>query len=370
MLSDSSKEMVTEKWKSAKQQVTSFLQSFDRSKVKSNLIGLVINPQYLKLLKIRQVNNQYEVEYFNIVELPEGLMKDLEISNPEAIADHLKKMMNHAKLGTNEVVMAIPRSATIVKTITVDHRLTQDEIESRVWLEAGRLFPNLIGDIYLDFVVNGSSPLDSTKHEVLIVACRKEQLTPYLDILRLSNLTAKVVDVNYYAYERALSLITSQSPEAKSVAFINIRFGMIDLLGIHEGKLVYTHELAYDGQHLMKLRYPDDRPVDASEVNDTSVFHEAFKNTIGLHLKHALQFFYSSRPNVRLDKIILGGDVPATIPGVLEFVRKETAKSVELANPFTQMKIAPTVNAARLMQYSPAMMLCCGLALTGLSTPS
>lgn len=360
MLSDKSRLIYSEWWNSGKLQLAGFLQSLLRQTEKRDLIGLVINPQYLKLLKLKQVHDQYEVEAFNIIDLPEGLMKDFEVKDSEAIIFHLQELISHSGIEAADVVFSIPRSSAIVKTIMVDNRLHYDEIESRVWLEANRLFPNLVGDICLDFAINGPSTQDPAQLEILIVACRKEQLRPYLHIIHSAGLTTKVVDVNYYAYERALLLITKRSPDVKTVAYLNINFTLMDLLGVHEGQLVYTHELSYDGHNLLKLR---DQNANATATATDAAIHQVLKNTIGLHLKHALQFFYSSRPNVRLDRIILGGDVPATIKSVLDYVRQETGKEVVLANPFEDMILAANVDKTKLALSAPALMQCCGLAL-------
>jgi type IV pilus assembly protein PilM len=361
LLSDKSKQQLSGWLNSANSQFAGLLQSFSKESSKKDMVGLVINPQYLKLLKIGLAHNQYEVENFNIVDLPEGLMNDLEVKDGPAIAAILKQMIADSGLEVIDVVLSIPRSSAIVKTITVDNRLHPDEVESRVWLEADRLFPSLIGDIYLDFANNGPSSHDPSQEEILIVACRKVQLNQYLDIVRLAGLNPKVVDVNYYAYERALSLIIQRPPEMKTVAFLNINYRLIDLLVVHEGKLVYTHELSYDGHHLLKLRDFADND-NASPENAAP--NEILKNSLGLHLKHTLQFFYSSKPNIRLERIILGGDVPANLSGVLEYVSNETGKEVVLANPFVDMKFEANVDQVRLSQYASSLMLCCGLALT------
>lgn len=352
MLSGRVGQQVSKWWQEGRPQLANFLKSLKQRELKRDLFGLVISTQYIEFLKIGRVNDQDEVQHFNLREVPQGSIVDNEIKDTLAIAEVLKDMIGSSGLQESDVVLAIPRSATIVKTITVDNRLTPDEIESRVWLEANRLFPNLIGDIYLDFAIKGISPHDPKMIEIFIVACRKEKLKPYLEIMQLAGLTAKIVDVNYYAYERALNLITRHTPEFKTIAFLNINFSMIDLLSVHEGNLIYTNELNYDGNNLLALHRSSDQSAE-----------ELIKNTLSLHLKHAIQFFYSSRPNVRLDRIILAGNVPASIPNVLEYVKQEVNKDVILADPFEDMKISANVDKEKLKRYAPALMLCCGLAI-------
>ncbi|WP_172622865.1 type IV pilus biogenesis protein PilM [Aquicella siphonis] len=337
----------------------------------NNILGLVINPQYIKLLKIKSANEPQEVEYFKMISIPEGLVVHTEIKNSTALAEILRNVISESGLDTKDIALTIPRSSAIVKHITVDKRLHADEVESRVWVEANRLFPNLINDIYLDFAVIGPSSEDSSQNEVLIVACRKEQLKPYLEVMRMAGLTVKVVDINYYAFERAMSIVVKQVPKLKTIAMLNISYRLIDLLVMHEGKLIYTHEVGYDGLNLVKLARteadfinPDRVPEGESIPEIEQGSYEILKNVLGSHLKHAMQFFYSSKPNVRIDRIILAGDCASEIPGLPEYVYKEVGKTVTLADPFKNMRVGNNVDKNKLMHYAPSLMLCCGLALS------
>jgi type IV pilus assembly protein PilM len=371
-LSSDNSRNLSEWWSLGKQRLSEML-SINEFAMSHDLVGMTINPQSIQLLKISSVNDQHEVEYFNVIKLPDGLMVNNEIKNCTAIADILKDSFNHSGLKTKNIALTIPRSSAIVKNITVDHRLQPDEIESKVWIEANRLFPNLIGDIYLDFSIMGPSPQDSSQVEVILVACRKDQVKPYLEIMRLAGLKARIVDINYYALERALTLVHQQFPQDKTIAMLNIGYRLIDLLIVHVDKLIYTHELSYDGRSLLQLvekidQHDKTQNEQSSETLDETKTNEILKNTLGLHLKHAMQFFYSSRPNIRIEKIILSGDCSADIPGFDNFIQQEVGKEVVLANPFKAMKIKSSVDKSKLAHYAPSLMLCCGVALSKFTT--
>jgi type IV pilus assembly protein PilM len=170
-----------------------------------------------------------------------------------------------------------------------------------------------------------------------------------------------------------LNLVNKQSPELKTIALLNISFKLIDLLVVHEGSLVYTHELSYDGHSILNYLGSTQTEEILSDLHQdvqnqlalsNNRLSEILKNTIGLHLKHAMQFFYSSKPNTRLDRIILSGDAAAAIPGLLNYVKQEVGKEAVLANPFKDMKVKANIEQKMLEQYAPAFMLCCGLSLT------
>jgi type IV pilus assembly protein PilM len=352
--SDLAPRSVTEKLRAGVQQVSELL-FLGKQNLSRNLIGLEINTDYIKLLQISGKDHQQEIDFFSIVPVPpQAIVKD-EIKNPAIIAQLLKDTFKKQGITTSNVALSIPRSSAIIKDITVDKRLNEDEIESRVWIEANRFFPNLIGEIYLDFVVIGPSAQDASQLEIILVACRKEQIDPYLEVIRLADLHPRLVDVNSYALERALSVISKQNPENKSLALLNISFSLITLIVIHEGVLIYTHELSYDGHGLLTQK---------GEKIDSTQSNNILKSGLSLHLRHTMQFFYSSRPNIRIDQLLLSGDCAVALPDMCEFIQKETVKATILADPFKSMKMAKGVDEAKLRQYSPALVLCCGLALS------
>lgn len=326
--------------------------SFGRKQFINDLIGIDIGTRFIKLLKIKTVGNEYLIELIAYIPVPDGIVSSGEIKDKSLIARLIHDALADANIDSKNVAICIPRSIAIVKNITVDNRLTSDEIESKVWIEVNRLFPNLIGNIYLDYSVLGPVAKDSHQLELLLVACRKEQLDPYLSVMRKAKLNTKIVDVNSYALERALALIAKQAPELKTIALLNISFSWIDLIVIHEGSMVYMHEINYDGSGLGKQK------------NTPEENHDLLQSTLGLQLRHSLQFFYSSRPNVRVERIYLVGDACVTIPNLREFVQQEVGKEIVLGNPFLNMQFASNIDKANVEKIAPAFMLCCGLALS------
>lgn len=342
-----------------------------RSKtIRNAVVGITLNSSYIKILKINYLVTPCQVEHFAILPTPVGAVVNDEVKDPKTIAILLRKLFKDAGIKTKNVALCISRSSVIVKNITVDSRLTADEVESRVWIEANRLFPNLIGDIYLDFAVVGPSSADSTQSEVTIIACRKEHMNPLIETVTQAGLTPRNIDINSYALMRAFSLIAIRTPETKNFALINITFSLIDLIVISEGKLVYTHERSYNGSDILeeleelRARKMDESPNDVDVLSKPSVIIDILKSKLSLHIRHVMQFFYTSRPNVRVEELFLSGDCAATIPEFADFIFQEVGKKIIMANPFERMKINDQIDQKQLNQFAPAFMLCSGLALT------
>lgn len=345
-------------------QLDSLLQT--KNHQNGNIVGIDFGFANLKLLKINCTKTPYKVEKFAIAPFPQQALNKDGISDYPLVATALKQMFDNANVSTRQVAFAIPRSKAILKTITVDGRLTADELESRAWIEAGRHFPDLVGDIYLDFFITQTQ--DPSQVDLTLVACRKTQVAPYLEILRLAGLQPKVIDVDSYALERAMPLITEPNT-AEITALLCINTTNTTLTVTQNGQLIYAHDQSFDGQRLLAqtqayLTNKNILPQQAEYalINDT-VYEDILKDNFISHLRHTMHFFYASRPQQHIQKLILGGDC-ATIPHLVPFIHNELGLTATTANFSAQLVLEPDIPAETFKSHTPALLLCCGLALS------
>jgi type IV pilus assembly protein PilM len=351
-----------------------FLRRWLSQRTPNTLVGLDIQPETIKLLEINAHDGGNRIENFAITSVPVGAIVKDEVKDPGVIANTLRELFRDRNIKSKNVALAIPRSAAIIKNITVDSRLNSSEIESRAWIEANRHFPDLVGDINLDFSISPSAQ-DASLLDMTLVACRKEQIKPYLEIIRQSGLTAKVVDVNCYALERAMSLIT-KTGSADNLALLNLNFTLSSLVVVQNNQLIYAHDHTYDGVRLTtqikKLSETSGTgttpaPATGEATTPASAIDPSYaavlKENLSAHLRHTMHFFYSSRPNVSIQKLVIAGDC-ATIPNLLEFIQQETNIETELADPFINMKFDSNIDTTELHRSAPVLMLSCGLALS------
>lgn len=330
----------------------------------NDLIGLDFLSDSIKLLKINRIKQPFEVEAFAFGKLPEKAVVKGEIKDIAAVGATLKNIYYSSRVKTKSVAFAIPRSAVVTKNILIDKRLNPSDIETRAWIEANHHFPDLVGDIYLDFNVLGVSNTDPTQLEILLVACRKEQVTPYLDVIREAGLTPKIVDVNSYALERALSVVTEGYAQVNTVALLNLNKYLSSLIVVHEKKMIYAHDHNYEGERLMTQvqEYLSKSPETTASLADVA-YNDILKSALTSHLRHTMHFFYSSRPNIPIQKLLLVGSC-STIPNLAAFIQQEVGVETVLGNPFEKMIIAPGIEKSILQQEASTMMQCCGLAMS------
>lgn len=321
----------------------------------NNLIGLDLGTELIKLLKINSYSSPCKVEFFEMAAMPANAVVKGEFKDLAAIADLLKSLVKKVNLTDKNFALAIPRSSTITKNITIDSRLSEDDIESRVWIEAKNHFPELVGDIYLDFSIIGPSAQDPNQLDLILVACRKDILKPRLEILNMAGVTPRIVDVNNFALERALGIILKRNAQLKTSALLNLDLNLSSLIVVQDGKLIYSHDETFDGVRLMKQM---------SELpKDSPNYIEMLKERLSAHLRHTMHFFYSSRPHVSIDKLMVSGDC-AVIEKLTEYIQQEVGLETEIADPFMDMNISSAVNKEEIKKQAPTLMLCCGLALS------
>ena len=351
-----------------KQKLSEFMDAAQTSA--TDIVGLDIGADRIKLLRIHGSPSSYMVSDYASTPLPAGVIVKDEIKNPAAIGAALRDMLRIEGITAKYAAVAIPRTLAIIKNITVDKRFSAEDIESRAWIEANRLFPDLVGNIYLDFTITGPAAPGSDQLDLLLVACRKEHIKPYLDIIQQGGLIPKIVDVNCYALERALQLTEADQPEQETVALLNVNLTQSSLIVLHKKQLIHAHDQTIDGARILnqidefvKAKRAEPGMENAPIVVDDASYHQLLQENFLSHLRHAVHFFYSSRSNITIDKIVLAGDC-ATIPDFATFIAKEIGIKTVIANPFENMKISSRLNKEDIEQNTSTLMLCAGLALS------
>ncbi len=165
----------------------------------------------------------------------------------------LSRVLVKARTGLKSVAVAVAGSAVITKIIEMDAGLTDDELENQLKIEADQYIPYPLDEVAIDFEVQGVSPRNPERVNVLLAACRKENVEVREAALALAGLTARVVDVEAYALERSFGLLATQlaaSQERLTVAVVDIGATMTTLSVLHNGRIIYTREQLFGGRQL------------------------------------------------------------------------------------------------------------------------
>ncbi len=343
---------------------------------KSNiLLGLDISSTSVKLLELSKSGARYRVESYGVEPLPPNAVVEKNISDVEGVGEAVKRLIARAKANARTCAVAVAGSAVITKTIEMDASLSDDEMENQITVEADQYIPYPLDEVAIDFEVMGLAEDSGDQVEVLLAACRRENVELREASLELGGVKPRVVDIEAHAMKRAFELVQPQlgaNPEDLVVAIIDIGATMTTLSVLADDKSIYTREQLFGGKQLteeIQRRYglsfeeaglakkrgglPDDY--------DQEVLYP-FKEAVLQQVTRSLQFFFSSSQYDDVDYIVLAGGT-ASIEGMAEMIENKLGTPTIIANPFLDMALAGKVDSTALANDAPAMMIACGLAM-------
>ncbi len=326
------------------------------------------------MLELSRSGNRYRVESYGVCSLPPNSVVEKNINDVEGVSEAIQKVLAQSKAKVKHAAVAVSGSAVITKTIEMDAELNEDQMESQIAIEADQYIPYPLDEVAIDFEIQGESERDPELVDVLLAACRKENVDLRVEAIELAGIGAKVVDVEAYAMERAFELIHDQldGDEDSIVAVVDVGATMTTLSVLVGGVTVYTREQLFGGKQLTEeiqrrfgLTYEEaglaKKQGGLPEDYESEVL-QPFKEAVVQQVTRSLQFFFSSSQYNEVDHVVLAGGV-AAMPDLAELVEDKLGMPALTANPFANMSVASKVNAVALGNDAPAMMIACGLAL-------
>jgi type IV pilus assembly protein PilM len=338
------------------------------------VIGLDISSTSVKLVELSASGDGYQVESFAIKALPKGAVVEKNINDVDAVAETIRQVVSLSRTKVKDAAVAVAGSAVITKIIDMPAGLNDDALEYQITIDADQYIPFPLDEVAIDFEVLGQESEESDQMQVLLAACRRENIELRTAVLEQAGLHPKVIDVEAYAIERISPFIVSDwdVESDQLIAIVDIGATVTTLSVLSGDKTIYTREQLFGGNNLteeIQRRYglsqpeaelaksqgglPDDYLIDVLEP---------FKDTVLQQVTRSLQFFYSSGNYNQVDHIVLAGGV-ASIDGLGSLVQSHLDTLVSIANPFLDMKVSSKVNQAALLSAAPGLIIAAGLAM-------
>ena len=343
-------------------------------KKNNTLIGVDISSSSVKLLELSHNDGRYQVESYISQELPTNAVVEQNIGDEEAVGMTIKKALYKSRSSIKRAAIAVAGSAVITKNIEMNDSLTEDEMDFQIRVEAGQYIPYALDEVALDWEIQGPSDQPGNVN-VLLAACRLENVELRKDALEIGGVEAVVVDVEAFCTERAYELIKPQlagDDEIETVAIIDIGSTLTTLSVLHKGKTIYTREQMFGGKQLTEeimRRYglsEEEAHLAKLEGNLPADYEKdvlsPFRDSVVQQVSRSLQFFYSSSQYNDVDYIVLAGGT-SSIPDVDQLTAEKLGVPVVVANPFVNMTVSKRVNSSMLSNDAPSLLIACGLAM-------
>lgn len=342
---------------------------------RSPVLGIDISPASVKVLELSASHTGYRVEGYAIEAMPADAMQDKEIKNTEGVGMAIERAVKRARTHIKEAAVALSGSSVISKVIQMNANFDENELSEQLALEAERYIPFPLQEVNMDFQILGRNAKNSDLNDVLLAATRSDSLDTIVEALSIGGLTAKVVDIEAYAIERAMGLIADQLPtmgHQQTIVVADIGANQTAFNVLHDRKTVYTREQNFGGKQLVEeiqrrynLSYEEAmiaRKQGGLPEDYQSEVLEPFEEALSQQINRSLQFFFSSTSYTEIDYLVLAG-ASAILPGLVERLERKVNAPTMIADPFSHMEMASRVNLGLFKEDAPALLISCGLAL-------
>ncbi len=350
---------------------------FSFKKKSAPILGIDISATAIKLLELSRSGSKYRVESYAVEALPPNAVSDKIINDIEVVGEAVTKAVKKAGTRTKNAAVCVAGSSVITKIISMPAGLSDDEMESQIQVEADQYIPFPLEEVAMDFEVMGESDEGADRVNVLLAASRSEIVDNVVASIELGGLTAKVVDIEAFAIENTVDLISKSFPAgttSEAIGVADVGSAITTFSVLENMKTLYSREESFGGAQLTEdiqrrygLSYEEaglaKRQGGLPDNYEPEVL-EPFKENMASQVGRALQFFYASSQISDLDALILAGGC-SSIPGIGEIVESKLGVKTIVANPFANMAIASKIQTKNLTNDAPAMLIACGLALRG-----
>jgi type IV pilus assembly protein PilM len=181
-------------------------------------VGLDIDGRYLAAA---QVDNGRVVRGAS-VDLPEGLVRDGEVSDAAALSDELKRFAAAADLPRN-VRLGVANQQIVVRVVELPHIEDEKQRDAAVRFQASEAIAMPLDEAVLDHQIAGfaESPDGTPRMQVVVVAARRKMVETLLEAVKSAGLKADSVDLDAFALVRTLA-VNGNSPGDAARVFCHL----------------------------------------------------------------------------------------------------------------------------------------------------
>ena len=167
------------------------------------LLGVDINDAAIRVVELGRSTSGYNIQGYSTQALPAHAVVDGTLLDLEGIARALQAGLARLCTSARGAAIAVAGPSVITRMIEMEAGLSDDEMTWLIQMEADQYIPYPLDDVAIDFQVQGPSPQDPLRVQVLLAACLKAQVKARQAVLALAGLVPKVVDVEAFALARA-----------------------------------------------------------------------------------------------------------------------------------------------------------------------
>jgi type IV pilus assembly protein PilM len=183
------------------------------------VVGLDIEPSYVAAAEVRN-GSGIAVERAVSKSLDPGVMRDGEVTDPEALSEALRELFSEHKL-PKRVRLGVANQKIVVRTIELPKIEGEKELDAAIRFQAQEHIPMPLDEAVMDYHVLGNVMTDAGERQrIMVVAARRDMIERLLSTARSAGLRPEGIDLSAFAMIRALGAPAADGSTA--TLFVNV----------------------------------------------------------------------------------------------------------------------------------------------------
>ncbi|MFQ5900458.1 MAG: type IV pilus assembly protein PilM [Thermodesulfobacteriota bacterium] len=342
---------------------------------KKETFGLDIGSSSIKLVQLGEGKKGYFLTKVGMVDLPGETIVDGSIIDSTAVVGAIRDLVREHNVKARNVASSISGHSVIIKKVELPV-MTEDELADSIQWEAEQYIPFDINDVNIDFQIMGVDAEGKGQMEVLLVACKKEVINDYTNVIREAGLNPVVIDIDSFSLENMFEISYSFSEE-ENIVLVNIGAGGMNINVLRGGMTSFSRDIPVGGyryteeiQKEMNLSFQDAETLKITGAlegrdlgKDVGPVIDKMSNVIAQEVKRTLDFFLATSAGGYVSKIYMSGG-SSIFPALPETIHEKTGVVVERINPFNNLDVSKEgFDPDYLKKVAPFMGVGVGLAI-------
>lgn len=335
-------------------------------------IALDIGSTFIKLVKLKGSNKNYQLVGFGMVPLPPEVIVEGAVMDAGRVVEAIKELLASQKVTTKEVVISVSGSSVIIKRVSVADMTDEDLAESIKW-EAEQYIPFSIDDVNVDFQKLGPGTAEG-QADVLLVAVKKDKINDYINLVKEAGLEPVVMDVDAFALANMYEL--NYDLETGTTALLNIGASVMNINILKDGTSIFTRDITVGGNRYTEalqrdfgLSYEDAEKVkrgegvEGADREQIASVMSSVTDDVVAETQRSFEFFRSTTGSDKVSRVLVSGGC-ARVGNFTAILSERLGIPTEVTNPFKNIKVDPKRFApALLAEAAPLCAVAVGLAI-------
>ncbi|MCH4825626.1 MAG: pilus assembly protein PilM [Planococcus sp. (in: firmicutes)] len=250
---------------------------------KARVVTITIEEDAIRYVELKSFN-PLQISLAEEVILPDGVIKDGEIVDAEALGSILDEAVNQWGLTKKSVRFLAPDEFVIVRKVAYPHNVKVDELKGHFFIEIGSTLYLPFEDPVFDVVPYNNNT------EVLIIASKESVVHSYERLFENAKMTAAVADITPLALYR-LAYLQHDISEDEHIMMIDLQSKKMTVSIFHEHYPLFM------------------RPVELVQGEDDFIDPDAFVDEIETEVEKLSNFYrYSMNAGeATISKVVCNG---------------------------------------------------------------